>query len=275
MIIAISQDNSGPSYDIEKADMFALGIILIERIFQESLSEIFDYDSFEIKLNPLLEKIQGIKEQFGEEVAGLFIAMLEVEEEDRIGFEELRELSENLLRSLNRNSAWMLASNQSQRNDRQNRTPRRNNGRNNISKGKYRNDVSPLRGRFGSNVKVPERSGRTPEARNNRSPLRRDAKVRGFQGMGTNRQNYSPMRRWLYWKLISFVHDWVIEYVIMLSTEFCIIHYLDEKLHIFFHDLCYFSVEGIFFRGKGENVIKTMNNCSQIDNRTVVLAQNW
>lgn len=39
--------------------------------------------------------------------------------------------------------------------------------------GTYRNDVSPFRGRFGSNV----RPSRTPERQNNRSPLKRDMKI--------------------------------------------------------------------------------------------------
>lgn len=44
----------------------------------EEISFIYDYDNFEIRLNPLLEKLQRIKEEFGEEVASLFVGMLEI-----------------------------------------------------------------------------------------------------------------------------------------------------------------------------------------------------
>jgi hypothetical protein len=37
-----------------KADVFALGLMLVEIVFREELSSIYDYQHFEIKLNPLL-----------------------------------------------------------------------------------------------------------------------------------------------------------------------------------------------------------------------------
>jgi hypothetical protein len=52
--------------DFEKADVFALGLMIVEIIFQEKLDEIYDYENFNIYLNPLLEKITMIKENFGE-----------------------------------------------------------------------------------------------------------------------------------------------------------------------------------------------------------------
>lgn len=42
-MMALSQNKDPSECDLSKADMFALGIILIEMIFAESLSEIFDY----------------------------------------------------------------------------------------------------------------------------------------------------------------------------------------------------------------------------------------
>lgn len=60
-MIAFSQGRASPRYDASKADVFALGIMLVEIIFQELLGFIYDYENFEIKLNPLLEKLQRIK----------------------------------------------------------------------------------------------------------------------------------------------------------------------------------------------------------------------
>ena len=56
-----------------------------------------------------------------------------------------------------------------------NRTPKASNQH-------FRNDVSPLRGRFAGNAKIPERLGRTPERnrprqQSSRSPLRRNLKI--------------------------------------------------------------------------------------------------
>ena len=86
-MIAFSQNRPSPKYNPAKTDVFALGLMLVEIIFGESLAEIYDYQSFEIRLNPLLEKLQRIKEEFGEEVASLLIGMLEIEEEDRLDFQ--------------------------------------------------------------------------------------------------------------------------------------------------------------------------------------------
>ena len=41
-MIALSQPRS-TKYDVEKADVFALGIMLVEIIFQEDLDHIYDY----------------------------------------------------------------------------------------------------------------------------------------------------------------------------------------------------------------------------------------
>jgi hypothetical protein len=53
-MIALSQNRTTPKYDPLKADVFALGIMLVEIVFREELSSIYDYEHFEIRLNPLL-----------------------------------------------------------------------------------------------------------------------------------------------------------------------------------------------------------------------------
>lgn len=53
-MIAYSQNKPNPKYSQVKADVFALGVMLVEIIFGENLSYIYDYHNFEIKLNPLL-----------------------------------------------------------------------------------------------------------------------------------------------------------------------------------------------------------------------------
>lgn len=65
-MIAFSQNRPNPKYNTAKTDVFALGLMLVEIIFGESLTDIYDYQNFEIRLNPLLEKLQRIKEEFGE-----------------------------------------------------------------------------------------------------------------------------------------------------------------------------------------------------------------
>ena len=76
-------------HDPVKSDVFALGLMLVEIVFQESLEEIYDYENYEIKLKPLLEKLSQIRGQFGDEVYEIFIRMLEIEEDDRADYEEL------------------------------------------------------------------------------------------------------------------------------------------------------------------------------------------
>ena len=112
----------------------------------------------------------------------------------------------------------MLGSNNNQRNmeySRGSKTPSKSNTSIYCQKsprasqgGNYRNDVSPFRGRFGSNV----RPSKTPE-RQNRSPLRKEMKINsrfekentGFSRptftdnkrtqMQPQRQNLSPLMR--------------------------------------------------------------------------------
>lgn len=86
-MISLSQGRQVAKCDWIKSDMFALGIMLVEIIFMEQLGYIYDYQNYQIRLNPLLEKLQKIKENFGEEVASLFVGMLEIEEEDRYDFQ--------------------------------------------------------------------------------------------------------------------------------------------------------------------------------------------
>ena len=61
-MISLSQENPNPKIDMEKVDVFALGIMLVEIIFVDKLSGIYDFENYEIRLNPLLEKLQRIKE---------------------------------------------------------------------------------------------------------------------------------------------------------------------------------------------------------------------
>jgi len=53
-MIALSQNRQNPYYNTSKADVYALGIMLMEVIFGEDLGYIYDYQNFEIKLNPVL-----------------------------------------------------------------------------------------------------------------------------------------------------------------------------------------------------------------------------
>jgi hypothetical protein len=42
-MINLSQERANPKYDQEKADVFALGIMLVEIIFREKMDCIYDY----------------------------------------------------------------------------------------------------------------------------------------------------------------------------------------------------------------------------------------
>ena len=138
-----------------------------------------------------MEKLQRIREEFGEEVARMLISMLEIEEEDRVDFQELLAMVTDILQPQRNVGLNMLNSNSSQRNlehSRGNRTPGRGQpapyGKTpkNDTKNKYRNDVSPFRGRFGAAVKnttaTNDRIKRTPERANeSRSPMRRNLQI--------------------------------------------------------------------------------------------------
>ena len=76
MMIALSQQRRNPRIDFEKADVFALGVMLVEIIFGKQLSTIYDYENFEIRLNPLLEFLQQIRNTWGDEVTNMFVSML-------------------------------------------------------------------------------------------------------------------------------------------------------------------------------------------------------
>jgi len=52
--------------------------MLVEMMFQEKIDEIFDYQNFEIHLKPLLEKLYLIRQQYGDNIYEMFIAMLEI-----------------------------------------------------------------------------------------------------------------------------------------------------------------------------------------------------
>jgi len=138
----------------------------------------------------------------------MFVGMLEIEEKDRYDFEELYEVVQNLAAQ---HSNYSIGSSKHMKNSSRPRTPTRKtlassrtpkNNQNN-----FRNDVSPFRARFGENIRVPERLGKTPERNRqagNRSPLRRDLKINPrFQKeepyarvkTPTQKSMYSPLSR--------------------------------------------------------------------------------
>lgn len=52
--------------------------MLVEMVFQEKLSHMFDYQNFEISLKPLLEKLYMIRQEYGDQVYEMFLAMMEI-----------------------------------------------------------------------------------------------------------------------------------------------------------------------------------------------------
>lgn len=174
-------------------------------IFGESLSEIFDYENFEIKLKPLLVKLNTLRQEFGDELYDIFLKMLELDEEQRIGFDELLDMlggmkNQNQNRSRMDSSSYMSNSNSSYSSNYRAPPTTKSPLRKRPTQ-IYRNDVSPLRGgKFLEKGRTPERgSGRTPE-RNTRSPVRRDLRINtrfdkenGSQGGNfTTRSPYKP-----------------------------------------------------------------------------------
>lgn len=65
-MLSYSQRRQYPKHDPIKSDIFALGLMLVEIVFGEELAEIYDYENYEIKLKPLLEKLSLIRNNFGE-----------------------------------------------------------------------------------------------------------------------------------------------------------------------------------------------------------------
>ena len=91
-MISLSQNRKSCNHSIEKSDIFALGIMLVEMIFgdRDLGKQIFDYENCELKLQFLLEKLVRIREEYSEyndTIYDMFIGMLEIEEEDRFGFQ--------------------------------------------------------------------------------------------------------------------------------------------------------------------------------------------
>ena len=145
----------------------------------------------------------------------MFIGMLETEEADRFTFEDLSQFSKDLrkVRSKLGNSR-MNSSTHSRDMQRGNHTPTRSrpdvNGGNRTPKGKgqnlYGNGLSPFRGRFAPNARMPERVGRTPDRnrmrqqqqqqiqqqkqQTNRSPLRRELKINTQFGRESQQNGY-------------------------------------------------------------------------------------
>ena len=75
-MISLAQNRAVPRCDPLKADVFALGLMLVEIVFREELASIYDFQHFEMDLKPLLEKLSQIKGEYGEEVGALFVGML-------------------------------------------------------------------------------------------------------------------------------------------------------------------------------------------------------
>ena len=183
LMMGLSQQKLYPKHNPIKSDMFALGIMVLEIIFQERLDNVFDYMEFEIKLKPLLEKLNTVRSQFGDHFYNVMLKMLELEEPERIDFDELLEMlgsarKPNKLLSSHMSSASTNSNNHNQ----SGRSPLRK--RPSITPS-YQNACSPFKGSnfVERNNRTPERGGRTPERsrintqRENKSPLKRDLRI--------------------------------------------------------------------------------------------------
>ena len=150
-----------------------------------------------------------IRQEYGEQAYSLFIGMLETEEEDRFTFEDLFEGVEDIRRTRSKlgNSRMNSSTHSRDMHRGGNHTPTRGRpdaGYSRTPRGRdnpYRNDVSPFRGRFAANARVPERVGRTPDRNKNgrqqisRSPLRRDLKINTQFGRESQHSGYEMGRR--------------------------------------------------------------------------------
>jgi hypothetical protein len=183
LMLSLSQQKLYPKHNPIKSDMFAFGLMILEIIFSERLDSVFDYAEYEIKLKPLLEKLNILRHKFGDSFYNIMLKMLELEENERIDFEELIEMIGAIRKPTRLLSSHMTASNNS-------KTHESNVGRSPLRKrpsavGGYQNDCSPFKG--GSflerNNRTPDRGGRTPERsrimtqRENKSPLKRDLRI--------------------------------------------------------------------------------------------------
>ena len=200
-IMQLSQGGDPTDCDLTKADMFAFGIMLIEIVFGESMGEIFDYENFEIKLKPLLTKLNTLRQEFGEALYEVFLRMLELDENQRIDFDEFMQMMKQARKPARIETSYMSNSNSSYASTntyRTNKSPLRRK-----PQPVYRNDVSPLRGaKFIERERTPERTG-TPGRLANKSPLKRDLRINtrfekensavATNGNFTSRSPYKPM----------------------------------------------------------------------------------
>ena len=166
--------------------MFAFGVMVLEIIFQEKLSYIFDYHQYEIKLKPLLEKLSIVREEFGEGFYGVVLRMLELDENERIDFGELLGLLGSFGKKGNMLTSYMNTSSNSggavnNSNNFEFRSPL-----NKKSSVVYKNNCSPFKGGNAFlTSRTPEKSNRTPTKqggaklgqREGKSPLKRDLRI--------------------------------------------------------------------------------------------------
>lgn len=124
-----------------------------------------------------------VKQEFGEAFYGIMLKMLELEEDDRVDFDELLDMLGTVKKPNKLLNSHMTASNNSVHSHTS--TSGRSPLRKRPTPGAYKNDCSPFKG--GSflerNNRTPDRGGRTPERsrvmtqRENRSPLKRDLRI--------------------------------------------------------------------------------------------------
>lgn len=119
--------------------------MVLEIIFQEKLSYMFDYNKYEIKLKPLLEKLNVVRNEFGEQFYNVVLRMLELDEEERIDFHELL----GLLGSFSKKSMLTSYTTSSHMNTSSNSNGNNNEFRSPLGKKPsvvYKNNVSPFKG---------------------------------------------------------------------------------------------------------------------------------
>jgi hypothetical protein len=128
------------------------------------LDSVFDYVEFEIKLKPLLEKLNIVKQQFGDNFYNVMLKMLELEEPERIDFEELIDMLGSVRRPNKLLSSHMSTNSTSSNNHNQNQTGRSPLRKRPSITPSYQNACSPFKGgNFPErNNRTPERGGRTP-----------------------------------------------------------------------------------------------------------------
>lgn len=90
-----------PVHDIEKSDVFSLGLTALQMSILQPVNDIYDFDLFTVKEKVLGAKLKLLTRQYSENLLSLITRMLATEEDARPSFLELFQQTQLLIGASN------------------------------------------------------------------------------------------------------------------------------------------------------------------------------